>query len=101
MTAGIGLTMFNPKYFDNPDQFIPERWEKMNEDTYAFIPFSSGARNCIGQHLAKVEVRYTLIEILKKYRLERTDVPVSFLAIGNVFYGKLYHNLVKFIPIEP
>ena len=68
-TGGIGLPMFNPKYFDDPNSFIPSRWEKMNEDTFAFLPFSSGARNCIGQHLAKIEVRYTLIEVLKKYKL--------------------------------
>lgn len=37
------------KYFDNPDQFIPERM--LNKETFqknAFYPFGDGPRACIG-----------------------------------------------------
>ena len=49
---------YNEKNFENPFEFIPERWEKgegnniMVPKPYSWLPFSAGARSCIGQHLA-------------------------------------------------
>ena len=42
----------NPLLWSNAEQFLPSRWmAKTNETTtpFAFIPFSMGSRNCIGQ----------------------------------------------------
>ncbi len=41
------------QYFPNADQFVPDRFENMDDNTtnYAFIPFSVGPRNCIGMIL--------------------------------------------------
>jgi cytochrome P450 len=38
----------DPKYFKNPDEFIPERFNEANErneNPFVFVPFSAGARN--------------------------------------------------------
>ena len=50
----------NPNVWKNPDEFDPDRWSEerlkaeMQEDTlrFAFIPFSVGARDCIGKLFA-------------------------------------------------
>mmetsp|Transcript_6689 Transcript_6689/g.6011 ORF Transcript_6689/g.6011 Transcript_6689/m.6011 type:complete len:96 (+) Transcript_6689:1107-1394(+) len=41
---------FSDKNFKNPNDFNPERWleKSTGKDPFAFIPFSSGVRNCIG-----------------------------------------------------
>jgi len=43
----------DPRIWPDPDSFIPERWlgdyKGVPADRKAFIPFSAGSRNCIGQ----------------------------------------------------
>jgi len=66
---------FNPVHFENVDDFNPERWLDRSKilDSYAYTPFSAGARNCIGQHLAMNEMRIILGEFLTMYDFQLQD----------------------------
>jgi hypothetical protein len=65
----------NPKLWDRPDDFLPERWieeELRKQDSGqvehgAYIPFAIGPRNCLGQPMAQVILRIALARIIKKY----------------------------------
>lgn len=61
----------NPKYFKDPEQFIPERFEDKSKrlPSYAYTPFSAGARNCIGQKFAVLEMLSVVSKVLRKYEL--------------------------------
>ena len=63
------------KYFESPEQFMPNRWrdETKKIDPYAFIPFSAGPRNCIGQHLAIIEAKIIVSEFLEKFDFKLQD----------------------------
>ncbi|XP_068155926.1 cytochrome P450 4p1-like [Drosophila tropicalis] len=62
----------NPKHWDSPDEFKPERFlpeNSQNRPTYAFVPFSAGQRNCIGQKYAMQEMKTLMVVILKRFKI--------------------------------
>ncbi|KAL1422671.1 hypothetical protein MTO96_003849 [Rhipicephalus appendiculatus] len=62
--ANVYINLFslhqNPKYFKDPQSFIPERFmteEFTARHPYSYLPFSGGPKNCIGQRFALLEVQ--------------------------------------------
>ncbi len=62
----------DPRWFPDPDAFKPERFTKENEKAlpkYAYLPFSTGPRVCIGNSFAMMEAVLILATIAQQYRL--------------------------------
>jgi cytochrome P450 len=62
------LTSRNPRVYQNPTEFIPERFLDTSPDTFAWIPFGGGIRRCIGASFAMLEMRLMLRTMLRELR---------------------------------
>ncbi|XP_071495148.1 cholesterol 24-hydroxylase-like [Diadema antillarum] len=61
------------RYYDNPEEFRPERFKSTDGESrymYAYMPFSLGQRNCIGQNVAMIESRVILAKLLRHFTFE-------------------------------
>jgi cytochrome P450 len=64
---------YNEDVFPNPDVLDPEHWLTADEATIElrerhFVPFSRGARGCIGLNLAQAEIHIALATIVRRFR---------------------------------
>jgi cytochrome P450 len=63
----------NPRYFENPEVFQPERWEndlEKNLPRGVYIPFGDGPRVCIGKGFALMEAVLLLATISQRFQLD-------------------------------
>ncbi|XP_068674581.1 cytochrome P450 10-like [Montipora foliosa] len=65
----------NPKLFDEPQKYKPERW--LRDDThkspyhsFSSLPFGFGTRMCIGRRVAELEMRLFLSQVCQNFWVE-------------------------------
>jgi cytochrome P450 len=67
------VTHRNPRYFPDPDAFVPERWEGTPPPKFAFFPFGGGSKMCIGEPFARAEGVLVLATLARRFRLRLDD----------------------------
>src|SRR6185503_11359093 len=60
------------RYYSEPDRFNPDRWTpefKAALPPFAYVPFGGGARRCIGESFAWMELVLVLATVAQRWKL--------------------------------
>ena len=91
----------DPQIFPEPNLFKPERFENSNTsniNSYSFIPFSAGPRDCIGKRFAMNSVKIVLSKILFNFEIRSLDPIDKVMAVWEVVYRPKDPLRVQYIP---
>ena len=60
--------------FYNGSEFDPDNFDASNNpETFSFLGFGQGPRNCIGKRYAMISMKIALVSMLRKFRLVKTS----------------------------
>jgi cytochrome P450 len=59
----------DPRAYQDPDRFEPERWLADITPSWSFFPFGGGARRCVGEALARAEIETVVPVLLRALEL--------------------------------
>ena len=78
----------HPQYWQKPLEFYPEHFEAAavaQRPRYAYFPFGSGQRICIGLHFAHMEAALILADVAQRYQLrlaQPNDGRLSYVGVA-------------------
>nr|XP_024217123.1 cytochrome P450 6j1-like [Halyomorpha halys]XP_024217124.1 cytochrome P450 6j1-like [Halyomorpha halys]XP_024217125.1 cytochrome P450 6j1-like [Halyomorpha halys]XP_024217126.1 cytochrome P450 6j1-like [Halyomorpha halys]XP_024217127.1 cytochrome P450 6j1-like [Halyomorpha halys] len=79
--SGVSVSLYDlhrdPRFYKDPLNFIPERWE---EPQKVFYPFGLGPRLCIGMKFALLEMKIFLSSVILNYNIKLNSATVEPLS---------------------
>jgi hypothetical protein len=83
ISASIFHTQRDPRLWDAPDEFRPERFLGAKASVYTFFPFGAGVWRCLGAQFAEYEMRVVLARMVQTLDLEpASEAPIRPLMRG-------------------
>ncbi len=77
IAAPAPLIHEDPRFFERPLEFDPDRFLERPPETYTWIPFGGGTRRCVGAAFAQMEMNVVLRTLLREFALQPTTAPAE------------------------
>ncbi|XP_032789240.2 cytochrome P450 4c3 [Daphnia magna] len=102
LPAGVSVALMiygmhhSPLVYPDPEAFKPERFlpeNSIGRHPYAFIPFSAGPRNCIGQKYGILETKIVLANLMRRFRFSVADSSQPMIIPSSEIVLKPKHGV--------
>jgi cytochrome P450 len=80
--------------YENPGEFIPERFLTQRAAVPTWIPFGGGARRCLAASYAEQEMKRVLRTVLEEVELEPVESAGERVTRGAIAFSPAQHGLV-------
>jgi cytochrome P450 len=84
VAPGIVAIQHDPAQWADPLEFRPERFCDERPNMRAWLPFGGGRRFCLGSHLALLEMKSVIREVLSRVELRSPGGPGERIAVRHV-----------------
>ncbi|CAM3304416.1 cytochrome P450 [Kibdelosporangium persicum] len=88
------LSQRSPEVYDNPEEFLPERFVGAPVDPYVFGAFGGGQRTCVGRGYARAEMKMILAMAVAGLDLGQNETPVPPARQQGIFMGPEDHAVI-------
>jgi cytochrome P450 len=80
--------------YENPGEFIPERFLTQRAAVPTWIPFGGGARRCLAASYAEQEMKRVLRTVLEEVELEAVEDDAERVTRAAIAFSPAEHGLV-------
>ncbi|XP_037941197.1 probable cytochrome P450 9f2 [Teleopsis dalmanni] len=93
----------DPKYFENPEQFDPERFNEENKNKikpFTYLPFGTGPRICIASRFAQLEAKTLIYYLVRDFFIKqskKSTIPME-LSMATIQLIPKSGFWLKFVP---
>lgn len=97
------ITHRDPRFFDDPLRFQPDRWSEQAErrvPKFAYFPFGAGPRVCVGAAFAQMESTLLLAAIASRYRF-RLDPGQRVVPLPSITMRPRYGLRMRLDKVQP
>ncbi len=90
----------NPRIYEHPNEFRPERFLGTRPETYAWVPFGGGVKRCLGAAFSMRELITILHTLLREGEFSAVDDKPERIVRRSIMLAPRYGTRVRFRPLE-
>ncbi len=91
----------DPRTYERPHEFRPERFLGVRPQTYAWVPFGGGAKRCLGASFSMRELITVLHVLLREGEFSAVDETPERIVRRSIMLAPRHGTRVRFRPACP